>query len=233
MKLNDPDAVARQYASENNLEARRSIYGKQEGPDPRELAFAAVGEAAPRRVLEVGGGPGELAARIRLELGCEVVMIDLSERMVELARERGVDARVGDVQELPFEDESFDVAVAAWMLYHVPDLERALAELARILRPGGRLVAVTNASDHLADIRRIAGMAAWESIFRSEEAAEPLGRHFATVERRDAHGWVTIDDDEAVRSYVASLRPDEPVALGHYELPLRLRRSSSVFVATK
>ena len=44
--------------------------------------------------------------------------------MVELARARGVDARVGDVQALPFEDESFDAALAAWMLYHVPDVER-------------------------------------------------------------------------------------------------------------
>ena len=47
-----------------------------------------------------------------------------------------------DVQALPFADGAFDVAVAAWMLYHVPDLDRALAELARVLRPGGRLVAV-------------------------------------------------------------------------------------------
>ena len=44
--------------------------------------------------------------------------------MVELARARGVDARVGDVQELPFADGAFDCVVAAWMLYHVPDLDR-------------------------------------------------------------------------------------------------------------
>ena len=64
MSLNDPGSVARQYATEGNLEARRALYADVEGSDPREVAFAAVAEFAPRRVLEVGGGPGELAARI-------------------------------------------------------------------------------------------------------------------------------------------------------------------------
>ena len=233
MKVNDPGAVARQYASEANLEARRSIYGTQEGPDPREMTFEAVAEVEPQRVLEVGGGPGELAARIGTELGCGVVMVDVSARMVELALERGVEARLGDVQGLPFEDGSFDVAIAAWMLYHVPDLDRALAELARVLRPGGRLVAVTNAGEHLAEIRRIAGVAMWEQVFRSEEAQAHLERHFAVVDRRDAKGWATIEDDAVVRSYVASLQHGGPVELGPYELPLRVRRASSVFVAKR
>ena len=64
--------------------------------------------------------------------------------MVELTGRAASSAVVGDVQELPFADGIFDCAVAAWMLYHVPDLDRALRELARVLRPGGRLVAVTN-----------------------------------------------------------------------------------------
>ena len=71
------------------------------GPDAREVAFEAVAECAPIRVLEVGAGPGELAERIQRELNAEVAALDISERMVELARARGVDARVGDVQELP------------------------------------------------------------------------------------------------------------------------------------
>jgi SAM-dependent methyltransferase len=233
VRIDDPAAVRRQYETEANLEARRALYAKTDGPDPREVAFAAVAEAAPTSVLEVGGGPGELAERIRIELGCDVVMLDVSERMVELARGRGVDAQVGDVQELPFEDASFDCAVAAWMLFHVPDLDRGLSELARVLRPGGRLVAVTNASDHLRDLRDLAGAAAWVSSFTRENAEEQLSRHFASVQRLDADGWVTIDDRERVQAWLDSLLPDSPVEPRQYELPLRVRRASSIFVATR
>jgi SAM-dependent methyltransferase len=233
VRIADPAAVAVQYASEGNLEARRSLYANAEGPDPRELAFAAVAEVEPRRVLEVGGGPGELSARIQEELGCEVLMLDVAPRMVELARDRGLDARVGDVQELPFEDGAFDCAVAAWMLFHVPDLDRGLGELARVLRPGGRLVAVTNGEGHLRELRELAGSAAWERRFTRENGAEAIGRHFARVERRDADGWITIEDDEVVRGFLGSLDADEPIEPGPYELPLRSRRATSIFVATR
>jgi SAM-dependent methyltransferase len=233
VRIDDPAAVARQYATEANLEARRSLYEHAEGPDPRELAFQAVAEVEPDDVLEVGGGPGELAARIRAELGCDVGMVDLSPRMVELARGRGVDAQVGDVQELPFESGTFDCAVAAWMLFHVPDLDRGLAELARVLRPGGRLVAVTNANDHLRELREIAGHAAWDRRFTREDGATILDRHFGRVERRDADGWVTITDEETVHAYIDSLHHDAAVEPQPYELPLRSRRATSVFVAEK
>ena len=233
MRIDDPAAVARQYATEKNLEARRSLYANAEGPDPRELAFVAIAECSPERVLEVGGGPGELAARIANDVGCEVVMLDISPRMVELARGLGVDARVGDVERLPFQDGSFDCAVAAWMLFHVPDIDGALSELARVLRPGGRLVAVTNAEHHLLELRSIAGKAAWARVFTRENGGETIGRYFDHVERRDADGWVTIEDHETVRRYVASLDADEPGELPAYDLPLRSRRASSVFVATK
>jgi SAM-dependent methyltransferase len=233
VRIDDPAAVAVQYACEANLEARRSLYANAEGPDPREVAFEAVAEAAPQRVLEVGGGPGELSARIAAELGCEVVMLDVAPRMVELAQARGVDARLGDVQELPFPDGSFDCAVAAWMLFHVPDLDRGLAELARVLRPGGRLVAVTNAEHHLQELREIAGSAAWERTFTRESGAEAIGRHFAAVGRRDADGWITIEDDATIHAFLDSLDADEPVEPGPYELPLRCRRATSIFVATR
>jgi ubiquinone/menaquinone biosynthesis C-methylase UbiE len=144
--------VRAQYESEHNLRARKAAYVNAEGDDPREFAFAAVAQAEPQRVLEVGGGEGELAERIHAELGAEVIGIDQSERMVEIQRSKGIDARVGDVQELPFADGEFDVAVAAWMLYHVPDLDRGLAELARVLKPGGRFVAVTNSADQLREL---------------------------------------------------------------------------------
>ena len=157
-RLDDPALVAEEYADETRLRRRASAYTGEATPlDARVPLIAAVVEAAPARVLEVGCGWGELAEMVAAETGAEVVATDLSPRMVELARERGVDARVADVQELPFDDGEFDVAIAAWMLYHVPDLDRAAAELARVLRPGGRLVAVTNSRFHLMELRELVG----------------------------------------------------------------------------
>jgi len=234
-RIDDPDAVREQYASETNLAARKRMYEDVTGPDAREMVVEAVAEAQPRSVLEVGCGEGELATRMLEELDAELVAIDQSERMVELARARGVDARVRDVQELSFPDASFDVAVAAWMLYHVPDLHSALGELARVLRPRGRLVAVTNASDHLHEMLVLAGVDDWHFSFRAENGAELLGRHFADVEVRDASGTVTLHDAEQIRSYLASSIRLHRWADRVPELtePLVVRRRPVVFVATK
>ena len=225
--------VRAQYESEHNLRARKSAYINAEGDDPREFAFAAVAEAKPQRVLEVGGGEGELAERIHDELGAEVIGIDQSERMVEIQRSRGIDARVGDVQELPFADGDFDVAVAAWMLYHVPDLDRGLAELARVLKPGGRFVAVTNSADHLRELWELADQASsvGNFTFNSENAEESLRHHFVSVERRDAHGWTTMDQ-ETIRGFAASWTDlGALITAGPLHEPLRVRRHSTVFVA--
>jgi ubiquinone/menaquinone biosynthesis C-methylase UbiE len=224
--------VRAQYESEDNLRARKSAYANAEGDDPREFAFEAVAEAKPRRVLEVGGGEGELAERIRGELGAEVIGIDQSERMVEIQRAKGIDAHVGDVQELPFTDGEFDVVVAAWMLYHVPDLDRGLAEIARVLKPGGRLVAVTNAIDHLQELWDLAERATSvrKFTFRSETGEELLRRYFASVTRRDARGWASMDE-EAVRRFGASWADlGSLVNAGPFDEPLRVRRHSTIFV---
>src|SRR5439155_14259825 len=125
--------------------------------------------------------------------------------MVELARGRGVDARVADVQQLPFGDAEFDVAVAAWMLYHVPDLDRGLAELRRVLRDGGRLVSATFGEDNLEELWDLLGdRGTRPHSFTSERASERLGRHFERVECRDAGGIVRFPDHHAVREYVAA-----------------------------
>jgi SAM-dependent methyltransferase len=232
VRADDPDFVRAQYESEANLAARKAVQQSGEGPSGWDEAVAAVVEARPRRVLEVGGGEGEMAERI-LAAGAELVGIDQSERMVELQRAKGIDARVGDVQNLPFDDGEFDAALAAWMLYHVADIDRGLAELARVLRPGGRLVAVTNSVEHMQELWELAGRdtSIRRFTFRSENGEESLRRHFPRVERRDMRSWVTMDD-EAVRAYAGSWAELAPAA-GALPLsePLRVRRVCTIFVA--
>ena len=234
-RIDDQAFVREQYATEENLQARKAAYATAEGPDARQILFEAIAEARPKRVLEVGGGEGELAERIVREIGAELIAIDQSERMVEIQRAKGIDARLGDVQELSFAEGEFDVAVAAWMLYHVPDVDRALGELARVVRPAGRLVAVTNSVDHLKELHELAGRDASERLwqFRRENGEDLLLRHFARVERRDADGWVTFDD-ASLRGYAASWDTLAPLLdLPPLEQPLRARRATSVFVAQK
>jgi SAM-dependent methyltransferase len=229
----DPAYVSRQYASEAGLAARKSIYEEVGGLDAREVAFQAIAEGSPERVLEVGCGEGELAERIGRELGAHVVAVDQSERMVALARARGIDASPGDVQDLPFPDRSFDVVVAAWMLYHVPALDRGLAEIVRVLRPGGRLVAVTNYSDHLYEMFQLVGLERWELPFSGENGSDLLRPYFARVERLDAEGTVTLRDADAVRRYLGSSERLSQFVDRVPELtePLVVRRRPVVFVA--
>jgi demethylmenaquinone methyltransferase/2-methoxy-6-polyprenyl-1,4-benzoquinol methylase len=92
------------------------------------------------RVLDACCGTGDLAVAAR-EAGATVVGLDFSERMLERARRK--DAAIewvrGDLLELPFPDGSFNSATVGFGVRNVADLERALAELRRVLEPGGRL----------------------------------------------------------------------------------------------
>jgi SAM-dependent methyltransferase len=237
IRLDDPALVAREYADEERLRKRAGTFvGARTGADTRVPAVRAVAEARPRRILEVGCGWGELAEWLAQETGAEVLALDLSPRMVELARERGVDARVGDVQALPFADREFDVAVAAWMLYHVPDLDGAVAELARVLRAGGRLVAITNSRHHLRELRELVGSGPSPSTFTRENGGEVLGRRFARVRRIDVDGVLRLADRAAVEEYVRasiSMSPfvdNLPPAIHE---PFEAWTGSSVFVAEK
>jgi SAM-dependent methyltransferase len=235
--LDDPALVRAEYETEGGLVARASIYQGLAGPDARQLVFEVIAECTPTRVLEVGCGWGELAERVAGELGVEVAALDLSPRMVELARERGVDARVGDARELPFPDARFDCVTANWMLYHVPDLDRALSELARVLVPGGRLVAATNSLSHLEELWTLVQRDKSEEIrhFMAEDGIERLTRHFSHVGRRDVVSPMTFEDTDAVRGYVASSVAHKHLAENVPELdgPLVATRRCAIFVADK
>lgn len=236
-RLDDPALVASEYADETRLRRRAHAYtGVASGEDTRVRLVEAVAEVRPRRVLEVGCGWGELAEWIARETAAEVVAVDLSPRMVELARERGVDARVADVQQLPFGDGEFDCVVAAWMLYHVPDLESALGEIARVLRVGGRFVAATNSRLHLIEVRELVGSGPSNLSFSRESGGGLLAPHFDEVQQLDIDGELEFAGRDEVAEYVGvSIAMSPFIANLPAEIPepFVARRANSIFVATR
>jgi len=232
-RLNDPELVRKEYADERGLAVRMAVQASATGPDPYDVVFEAVAECGPELVLEVGCGRGELAERMSRELEAHVVALDQSERMVELTAARGVEALVGDVQHLPFHDGFFDCAVAAWMLYHVTDLDRALRELRRVLRSDGRLVAATSSERNLGELWQLVGeRGAPSGGFSVESAGGVLLRHFATVERRDVRGTVTFPDRETAHRHISACPTRGELAdrLPDFERPLVATRHVAVFV---
>lgn len=107
--------------------------------DAIDHAIARLAPRAGERVLDVGTGTG-LAARRIARLGAKVVGLDLGAELIHEARclAPGLDFRVGDAEQLPFEDASFDAAISTFGVMFVGRPEAAAAELARVVRKGGR-----------------------------------------------------------------------------------------------
>lgn len=119
-----------------------------------DLGAPVVDLLAPRpgeRILDVGCGDGALTERFR-DAGCLVVGIDSSPEQVGAARRRGLDARVADARELPF-DAEFDAVFSNAALHWIPDPDAVLDGVRRALKPGGRFVAECGGAGCVASIR--------------------------------------------------------------------------------
>jgi ubiquinone/menaquinone biosynthesis C-methylase UbiE len=140
MKANHYDAFAESYTADNESNLLNNYY-------ERPAVLDLVGQVQGRHVLDAGCGAGPLIAALHAK-GAKVTGFDASAAMIELARQRlGEDAtlHVADLsQPLPFTDGAFDDVVASLVLHYLQDWTKPLAELRRVLKPGGRLILSVN-----------------------------------------------------------------------------------------
>jgi ubiquinone/menaquinone biosynthesis C-methylase UbiE len=151
-----------QYQDATNLDARVQLhllfstnkYGWQ------RWCFDQCALPADAHVLEIGCGPAHLWTMNldRVPPGWCITLSDFSSGMLEQA-ERNLGSHtaafrfeIADAQRLPFEANTFDAVIANHMLYHVPDRARALAEMQRVLKPGGTIYLATNGLKHLREL---------------------------------------------------------------------------------
>jgi SAM-dependent methyltransferase len=219
----DRRALQRQCANPGNLATRVSLY-EFLVPDQdlgsqtfEEWILDHLAWAGSEAVIDVGRGSGAYEPALRRRAG-RTVGLDLSMGMLESASAGPSALVVGDAQHLPVAAETFDVGLAAHMLYHVPDIDRALRELRRVLRPGGAALLVANGREDKQEIRelwqeaavRVAGstfsLPAWTRRFSIDADLEVVEQTFPDIHVDMLTGRFRFSTPDPVIAWVNSLR---------------------------
>ncbi|HWH45983.1 MAG TPA: methyltransferase domain-containing protein [Thermoleophilaceae bacterium] len=232
-------------------DAARWLLGDVLHPGGRDLTLRAAsvaGLAAGERALDIASGAGVTACLLAAEAGVDAVGVDYGREAVARARRRadaaGLAARVsfvqGDAEALPLADAGFDFAICECSMCTFPDKEAAASEMARVLRPGGRL-AITDMTARFEDLPEALRNAASQVACVAD--ALPLDGYVALLEQAGLRVTATEDHSDALRSMIdraeARLRAARIIggalALGEYadkiELGIELSRSALAEVA--
>lgn len=213
--------IKEQYKNSINLSARLNLHKFNTNKlDWNVWFFDKMKIPSQCRILELGCGNGIFWQKNSDKISeyWDIVLSDFSEGMLRSAKENiqrdDIKYEIIDIQDIPYEDNSFDIIIARHMLYHAPDLDRALSEVRRVLKPGGRFYASTNGKGHMQELTDLIrsyikdmDYDPFKAIikFQLENGSEILRRYFQAVEVEDFAGQIVVQQAEPVVSYIASI----------------------------
>lgn len=262
---NDPAVVKTQYGTSANLDARIRLHAGFSTNHYGWLpwVFDQLLTLPPTAtILEIGCGTGQLwaANRARIPAGWTLILSDQSPGMLDAAAAalkpltRPLRFEQIDAQQIPYADGYFDAVIANHMLYHVPDLPKALSEIRRVLKPGGRLFAATNGKAHMVALGELAGrfdpqlnVKHFLAIdnFQLENGGDKLAQFFAQVECQLYEDALVVDQPTPLVDYILSMAPHPQFAEQRGALhdfivqalaaaggAIRIEKATGLFVAT-
>jgi ubiquinone/menaquinone biosynthesis C-methylase UbiE len=216
---NDSAAVKAQYATSKGLDIRIAFHDmystNKQGYGNWIISHYDIREGM--EVLELGCGTGGMwVGHDDLISRCEKLLLtDLSEGMLDTAKKNigereNVEYRKADIQDLPYADDSFDIVIANGMLYHVPDLDKGLSEVRRVLKDGGVFYCATlgekNFTDTLAEWFKLSGEEFNPNHnFTMQNGGEKLKKYFSEVKPLFYEDSLHITNVEHLVEYLQSL----------------------------
>jgi ubiquinone/menaquinone biosynthesis C-methylase UbiE len=171
--------------------------------DPRifhvKLILEHLGDLTGKRVLDIGCGKGRFARIVHeRNPGAEVCALDISVEMLKFVPSP-VRTAAGAMTELPFVDGAFDAAYATESLEHAVEIDRAVAEMCRVVKPGGRIAVIDKNAEHWGRLET----PEWEKWFSRKELERLLGKHCREVESRFISYWEDVEPDGLFLAWLA------------------------------
>lgn len=211
-----------QYGSANNLNARIQIHKRFTNSAEvwEDFIFGHLPDLSGKRLLALGCGNAVQWRKNqdRFAPDATIVLTDLSEGMLAEARadlkgNQRFTLLCMDAANLEFEDDSFDFLTANHMIYHVPDIDQTLAEVTRVLKPGGAMMAATNGANYMVDLDDLltefwpdyGGLHTMSLKFNLHNGAEILQAWFGEVEKRLYAGDLWVTEAQPLVDYAFSL----------------------------
>ena len=217
--INNQQTVKEQYANAGNLNTRISIHQKYStnkmGFGNWILSNYKISQGM--KVLELGCGTGDMwKGHEDLISACSsLVLSDFSVGMLEnakvnIGKNKTVEYRVIDIQDIPFEAESFDVVIANMMLYHVPDMNHGLSEVRRVLKKGGAFYCATYGEHGIMEFLSKALNAYGvednaNKNFTLQNGKEILEPFFADIQKLDYEDSLAVTNIDDLIEYIYSL----------------------------
>lgn len=238
-RLSDPKYLKIQYKNADPLSARMYIHEhySTNQKDWHEWVYDHIDLKSNVNVLEVGAGPGKIwQTNIqRMKKENLVVLTDFSMGMLRNARNHNLSQKpfafsnLG-AERLPFPAQFFDLVIANHMLYHVPDIERAVKEIARVIKLEGLFLAATNGIRHMVEMHELVSSIdkpledpGWfVRRFSLQNGEKILASAFSSIELDEYHDSLEITEADPLIAYIQSIWDDQIEATQLDELKKRI-----------
>lgn len=224
--------VKEQYKSDKNLNIRSNLHSYNINKiDFDKWCFDQINFPSNARVLELGCGTGKfwLKNKENIDKSLDITLSDFSKSMIKIAKDKlkEVDYKFKyeeiNMENIPYEDNSFDVVIAEHMIYFAPNVEKALSEIRRVLKKGGVLYASANSCETMAELNKLVEKFdsslgidnnGYSTRFELENGEGILKEHFNKVEIEILEGKIIVNQAEPVVSYKASTIQGSSILVG-------------------